>query len=60
LPSSGEIGKLNALMGLLIPAMNAGKTPDIAAAARKVGVDEDTAIELMKTLEKQFGKMKRR
>ena len=59
-PDSEEIGKLNALMGLLIPAMNAGKTPDIAAAARKVGVDEDTAIELMKTLEKQFGKMKRR
>ncbi|WP_158861473.1 hypothetical protein [Lunatibacter salilacus] len=35
-PESGEINKLNELITLLFPALNAGHTPDIEAAAKKV------------------------
>jgi len=55
-PESGEINKLNELIGLLLPALNAGQTPDIEAAAKKVGVDLETAREMVKMFQEQIGK----
>ena len=47
---SGEIRKLNKLMDLVIPEINAGRRPDIASMAKKTGVDEHTAREILDSL----------
>lgn len=56
---SENTDKLNELLSLLIPAMNEGKTPDLAAAAKKTGVDLDAAKDLMQMLQEKFDKMGR-
>jgi len=40
--------KINHLLELVMPEINAGKEPDIATMAQKAGVDEKTAMELVK------------
>lgn len=42
-----EIDKLNRLLALALPVINAGREPDIQALAKEAGVDEATARELL-------------
>jgi hypothetical protein len=56
---SEGINKLNELIAMLLPALNAGQTPDIEAAAKKVGVDPDTARDVVKMFQEQIGKKRR-
>lgn len=56
---SEGIKKLNDLIALLLPEINAGQTPDIEAAAKKVGVDLETANEVVKMFQEQIGKRRR-
>jgi len=42
-PESEEISKLNELLALAIPYINAGQKPDVAALAKQVGVDPEEA-----------------
>ncbi|MEX0883862.1 MAG: hypothetical protein WDZ72_10355 [Cyclobacteriaceae bacterium] len=53
--SDAELEKINQLMALALPDINAGKKPDIDGLAKKVGVDIDTAKEI---LEQVMGKLK--
>ncbi len=43
-----DINKLNDLMEMVLPDINAGREPDIEAYAKKAGVDVDTARELIR------------
>ena len=45
---SAFTGKLNQLMALALPVINAGKEPDIDAMAKQVGVDPEVAKQLIK------------
>jgi len=40
--------KLNNLLELVMPEINTGRDPDIKSMARKAGVDENTALDLVK------------
>ena len=44
----GIINKLNRLMPMALPDVNAGREPDIETMAKKAGVDIETAREIMK------------
>lgn len=54
-----NIQKLNELLSILIPAMNEGETPDLAAAAKKAGVGLDEAQDLMRIIQQKFDEMGR-
>jgi hypothetical protein len=49
-----SLDKINGLMGLLVPEINAGRVPDVEAMARQAGVSVETARQiadqLMKTI----------
>lgn len=60
-PSDQEnIAKLNTFFGLVMPALNAGREPDIDALAVKAGVDIQTARDLYKQIMTKFNKMDKR
>jgi hypothetical protein len=44
------IQDLNAFIALVLPEINAGRTPDIEAAARQTGVDPDTAHSVVESV----------
>jgi hypothetical protein len=46
--SKEEIGKLNALIKLVLPDINAGREPDIETMAKKAGLDVETARDVLK------------
>lgn len=46
----GELDKLNDLMAMVLPDINAGRKPDIEALARRAGVDVDTARDLIQNI----------
>ena len=46
----GDIDKLNALMNMVLPDINAGRKPDIESLAKKAGVDVDTARDLIQSV----------
>ncbi|MBC7383674.1 MAG: hypothetical protein H7296_11900 [Bacteroidia bacterium] len=50
LAAEHELDKLNKLLALALPVINAGQEPDFRALAKEVGVDEETAQELIKHL----------
>lgn len=54
------IDKMNVFMGLILPDINAGRTPDIEKLAAKAGVDVETARDLVKNLLKKFDNLGRR
>jgi len=51
-----EIDKINKLMELILPDINAGRVPDIEAVARQAGVDLETAKDLIRQIMKKFRK----
>lgn len=51
------VGKLNDLMALVLPDINAGRKPDIEAAAMKAGVSIETAHELLEQVMAKFDQM---
>ncbi len=53
------IDKMNAFMGLILPAINAGHTPDIEKSAARAGIDIETARDFYKTVMDKFGQMDR-
>ncbi|MEX2514091.1 MAG: hypothetical protein WD398_14390 [Cyclobacteriaceae bacterium] len=53
--SEAELEKINHLMELALPDINAGKMPDIDGLAKKVGLDSETTREI---LEQVMGKLK--
>jgi len=48
------IKKINNLLELVMPEINAGRKPDIQSMARKAGVDENTALELVRKVLRQI------
>ncbi|MBN1951135.1 MAG: hypothetical protein JW801_08020 [Bacteroidales bacterium] len=52
---SGVLDNLNEFIALVLPDLNANRMPDIAEAARKTGVDLDTAQNLVDTIMKKRG-----
>lgn len=52
--------KLNQLMALALPVINSGKTPDILALAKKVGVDPQLAKEFLRISMDQIESMRKR
>lgn len=56
---SEGIKKLNDLIAVLLPAINAGQTPDVESAAKKLDVDPETANEVVKMFQEQIGKRRR-
>jgi len=48
--SQDEIDKLNAFMAMILPDINAGRTPDIEMLATTAGIDIDTARGLVQNL----------
>ena len=54
---SETVTKLNDLMKLVLPDINAGKEPDIDAAAKKVGVSPETARDLLAQMMEKFDQM---
>lgn len=48
-----EIEKINALLDLVIPEINSGKTPNIELLAKKTGVDPGVARDLINQFSKQ-------
>ncbi|MEX2370188.1 MAG: hypothetical protein WD578_04200 [Bacteroidales bacterium] len=55
--TSDTVAKLNALMNLVMPEINAGRKPDIDAAAKKVGLDAKTAHEALDQVLAKFEQM---
>jgi len=49
-----DIKKINNLMELVMPEINAGRDPDIKSLSRKAGVDENTALEMVKIVMQQL------
>lgn len=49
-----EIDKINKLMELILPDINAGRVPDIEAVARQAGVDLETAKDLIRQIMKKL------
>jgi hypothetical protein len=45
--SKAEVEKLNILLGLALPEINAGRKPDIEALARQTGVDVAVAEQVL-------------
>ena len=48
---------INAFIALVLPQINAGKTPDIEAAARETGVDPETALSVVESVLGSLDKM---
>lgn len=48
LATKHEMEKLNRLLALALPEINAGREPDFRTLAKEVGVEEETAKELLK------------
>lgn len=46
--TEAEFAKLNQLLALALPDINAGRQPDVAALAKQVGVDQQIAEEVLK------------
>ena len=44
------VADLNTFVALVLPDINAGRTPDIEASAKKAGVDIETARDVVKML----------
>jgi hypothetical protein len=60
-PSDQEnLDKLNTLLKLVLPDINAGREPDIKALAKKAGVDIQTARDLIKQIMGKFNDMDNR
>lgn len=55
-----ETDKINYMMELALPEINAGKQPDIDALAREADLDVETAREIMKTVMDKFNDMESR
>ena len=55
--SKEDLSKLNELMALVIPEINAGRKPDVEVLAKKVGVDIETARELIQQIMGKFDDM---
>ncbi len=55
-----SMDNLNYFMGLILPDINAGRTPDIEKFAALAGLDIKTARDLMKTLSGKFGNLNRK
>jgi hypothetical protein len=53
-PVKGNLDKLNALLKLLLPDINAGREPDIESLAAKAGVDIETARDLIAQMRGKF------
>jgi hypothetical protein len=45
--SKAEVEKLNILLGLALPEINAGRKPDVEALARQAGVDVVVAEQVL-------------
>lgn len=57
-PEDNEmLQKMNQFMGLLLPDFNAGKMPDIEAAAKKAGLPLEAAEDLFSAFRKKFDEM---
>lgn len=54
------LDSLNVFMSLILPDINAGRTPDIEKLAAKAGVDLETARNFYKTVSDKFGQMDRK
>lgn len=54
----GNLDKLNTLIGLVLPDINAGHEPDIESLAAKAGVDITVARNLIKEIKKTIEKSK--
>lgn len=52
-----NLDKLNTLLGLVLPEINAGRVPDIEALAEKAGVDINTARDIIKQIMGKFKDM---
>ncbi len=55
-----EMDKLNRLLALALPVINAGREPDFRALAKEAGVDEETARELLKIAIDRINMLKRK
>ncbi len=55
--TSDTVAKLNDLMNLVMPEINAGRKPDLDAAAKKVGLDPETAHEALDQVLAKFEQM---
>ena len=56
---NGTIDKLNILMAMALPDINAGRKPDIRSLARKAGIDEETASDLLNQIMDKIDSMKK-
>jgi len=55
-----SLNKLNRLLSLALPLINSGQEPDVQALANEVGVDEETARELLSNSIKKIKTLQRR
>ena len=55
--SKEDLSKLNALIALVIPDINAGRQPNVEALAKKAGMDIETARELIQQIMEKFDDM---
>lgn len=53
------LDKMNAFMGMILPDMNAGRTPDIEKMAARAGLDVETARDFYNSVADKFGQMDR-
>lgn len=56
---TAETDKINEMLQLILPDMNAGRAPNIEAAAKKTGVDPEVAKQVIGQIMDKYGKMKR-
>jgi hypothetical protein len=50
-----NLDSINKFMNLVLPHINSGKIPDIAALAKKVGIDNETAQSIYDQVKDRFG-----
>jgi hypothetical protein len=53
------IDKLNSLLAMALPDVNAGRKPDVKSLARKAGIDEETVETLLKQVMDKIDNMKK-
>jgi hypothetical protein len=54
-----NMDKINSLLAMAMPEINAGKAPDVKLLARKAGVDEETAREVLKQVTDKLDNLKK-
>jgi hypothetical protein len=59
-PDQENLDKINTLLRLVLPDINAGRKPDIKGLAKKAGVDIKTAKDLIKQIRGKFNDMDKR